>query len=208
MAKLYGQTVQTGLRKDEEKTVELEMGNGNQAILPSPGKALSKVIISKPATLQPENIRQGFSIGGVSGTMPYTAISTREVIITSNGSFEFTPPEGYAYSKLTATINIGGGSGEGHTVSFAENWNTYGSDRMGTITFTFADGSTETNNNTVDLNGSSKANIISVAFTETEGESWLISYEMGNQSDNIMLSTGATEVLTLTDDIIFEFFTK
>lgn len=53
----------------EEKTVELSMPSGNQTVSPSSGKFLSKVTVKKPATMLPENIKKGVSIGGVVGTL-------------------------------------------------------------------------------------------------------------------------------------------
>lgn len=53
----------------ETKTVALSMANGNQTVSPSSGKFLSEVTVQKPATMLPENIKKGVSIGGVVGTL-------------------------------------------------------------------------------------------------------------------------------------------
>lgn len=53
----------------EAKTVELSMPSGNQTVIPSSGKFLSAVTVKKPATMLPENIKKGVSIGGVVGTL-------------------------------------------------------------------------------------------------------------------------------------------
>lgn len=53
----------------EAKTVELSMPSGNQTVSPSSGKFLSAVTVKKPATMLPENIKKGVSIGGVVGTL-------------------------------------------------------------------------------------------------------------------------------------------
>lgn len=53
----------------EEKTVELSMPSGDQTVIPSAGKFLSAVTVKKPATMLPENIKKGVSIGGVVGTL-------------------------------------------------------------------------------------------------------------------------------------------
>lgn len=53
----------------EAKTVELSMPSGNQTVSPSSGKFLSEVTVKKPATMLPENIKKGVSIGGVVGTL-------------------------------------------------------------------------------------------------------------------------------------------
>lgn len=54
--------------KTQDKTVELDMTNGDQQILPDDGYALSSVTVDKPDTLAPENIKSGVNIGGVEGT--------------------------------------------------------------------------------------------------------------------------------------------
>jgi hypothetical protein len=56
-------------QETEEKTVALDMASGSQAVIPSANKVLSKVIITKPSTMLPENIKEGINIGGVIGTL-------------------------------------------------------------------------------------------------------------------------------------------
>lgn len=53
----------------EATTVELSMPSGNQTVSPSAGKFLSAVTVKKPATMLPENIKKGVTIGGVVGTL-------------------------------------------------------------------------------------------------------------------------------------------
>ena len=53
----------------EANTVELSMPSGDQTVSPSSGKFLSAVTVKKPATMLPENIKKGVSIGGVVGTL-------------------------------------------------------------------------------------------------------------------------------------------
>lgn len=53
----------------EVKTVELSMPSGDQTVSPDAGKFLSAVTVKKPATMLPENIKKGVSIGGVVGTL-------------------------------------------------------------------------------------------------------------------------------------------
>lgn len=53
----------------EEKTVALDMFEGNQVVLPTEGKVLSKVTVTKPDTLIPANIKDTVDIGGVTGTL-------------------------------------------------------------------------------------------------------------------------------------------
>lgn len=54
----------------EEATVELALADGDQVVMPSAdGKVLSKVTITKPETLLPENIAEGIDIAGIIGTL-------------------------------------------------------------------------------------------------------------------------------------------
>ena len=53
----------------EEKTVDLAMSSGIQTITPTSGKVLSQVVVKKPATMLPENIKKDINIGGVTGTL-------------------------------------------------------------------------------------------------------------------------------------------
>lgn len=52
----------------QQKTVDLDLSDGNQTVNPDSGKALNKVVIKKPDTLVPENIKEGVVIAGVTGT--------------------------------------------------------------------------------------------------------------------------------------------
>ena len=62
-------TVAVPATPTEEKTVDLAMASGNQTITPTSGKVLSQVVIKKPATMLPENIKKDVNIGGVTGTL-------------------------------------------------------------------------------------------------------------------------------------------
>lgn len=63
----------------EEKTVDLSMAEGGQIITPSAtGKVLSKVVVTKPGTMMPENIKAGVDIGGVVGEY-VTPGTTKEI---------------------------------------------------------------------------------------------------------------------------------
>lgn len=53
----------------QEKTVDLDMANGNQVITPDDGYLLTKGTVVKPDTLVPANIKKGVNIGGVVGEM-------------------------------------------------------------------------------------------------------------------------------------------
>ena len=54
-------------KEEEEKSVALDMLSGNQIIMPTENKVLSKVTIEKPSTLISDNIKNGVNIGGVTG---------------------------------------------------------------------------------------------------------------------------------------------
>lgn len=56
-------------KEEEAKTVDLAMAAGNQTITPTSGKVLSQVVVKKPATMLPENIKKDVNIGGVTGTL-------------------------------------------------------------------------------------------------------------------------------------------
>lgn len=55
--------------QSQEKTVNLSMASGNQVITPDDGYALSKVTVTKPDTLIPDNIKKDVNIAGVVGSM-------------------------------------------------------------------------------------------------------------------------------------------
>lgn len=200
--------IQTG-KPEEEKTVDLNMASGNQVILPTDGKAMSKVTVKKPMHLAPAYIRKGFTIGGVKGTLEARKPEQeKSVTIIENKTTTVLPDSGQTLSKVIITTNINGGGGGGYTVYFESEWTSfYGSGRMGTVTITHADGtqSISTDNN---LNSASYLNVVSVAFTETEGEYWSITYEVGGSQDYLRLSSNTTETLTLTGNTTFISFEK
>ncbi len=68
----------------EAKTVELSMPSGDQTVSPSAGKFLSAVTVKKPATMLPENIKKGVTIGGVVGTLESGGGSTSETWVLNN----------------------------------------------------------------------------------------------------------------------------
>lgn len=53
----------------QEKTVDLDMANGNQVITPDDGYLLTKGTVVKPDTFVPANIKKDVNIGGVVGEM-------------------------------------------------------------------------------------------------------------------------------------------
>ena len=198
-------------KPEEEKTVYLNMVNGDQVITPTAGKTMSKVTVKKPLALKRSNIRNNVNIGGVVGILEEKKPEREKAVtITANGITNVLPDSGQTLSKVIITTNVsgGGGGGGGYNVYFDSEWTSfYGSGRMGTVTITHADGtqSISTDNN---LNSASFSNVVSVTFTETEGESWSITYEMGGSQDNLWLSGNSTETLTLTGDTTFLSFSK
>ena len=201
-------------KPEEEKTVTpFFPGGENQLILPTDGKVMSKVTIKKPSGLEPSNIRDGVMISGVVGTLQgRKPEQVKSVTITTNGSTQIFPDSGKTLSRVIITTNVsggGGGGGGGYTVYFDSEWTSfYGSGRMGTVKFLYADGTdyTSVDNN---LNSASFSNVVSVTFTETEGESWMITYEVNGSSDNrLFLASNSTETLNLTGDTTFLNFMK
>lgn len=100
----------------EAKTVELSMPSGNQTVSPSSGKFLSEVTVKKPATMLPENIKKGVSIGGVVGTLESGGGSTSETwVLNSAAAFpdsdsatfnaDFTS-NGLSFSSITLSGNF------------------------------------------------------------------------------------------------------
>lgn len=202
--------IQTG-KPEEEKTTYLDMVNGDQVITPTDGKAMSKVTVKKPFALKPSNIRIYENIGGVVGTLEgRKPEQAKSVTITANKITTVLPDSGKTLSKVTITTNVngGGGGGGGYSVYFDSEWTGfYGSGRMGTVKITHADGTEETSTDN-NLNSASYSNVSSVTFTETEGESWSITYEMGGSQNNLWLSNNSTETLTLTGNTTFNSFSK
>lgn len=98
----------------EEKTVELSMTSGDQTVIPSSGKFLSAVTVKKPATMLPENIKKGVSIGGVVGTLEEANLQDeKSVSVTANGTVEVTPDEGYdGVKKVSVAVNVPSSGGE------------------------------------------------------------------------------------------------
>ena len=56
-------------KEEEAKEVDLAMASGNQTITPTSGKTLSQVVVKKPATMLPENIKKDVNIGRVTGAL-------------------------------------------------------------------------------------------------------------------------------------------
>lgn len=199
-------------KPEQEKVAFLNMMTGHQVITPDPGKVLSKVTIPKPQELKPSNIRENVYIGGITGTLEEKKPEREKAVtITANGITNVLPDSGQTLSKVIITTNVsgGGGGGGGYNVYFDSEWTSfYGSGRMGTVTITHADG-TQSISTDNDLNSASYSNAVSVTFTETEGESWMIQYEVNGSSDNhLWLGYHSTETLDLTGDTTFLSFSK
>lgn len=155
--------------------------------------------------INPQNFEE--EISGIPTEKPE---QEKNITITENGTTIILPDDGKTISKITITVNVGGGGGGGggYTVYFDSEWTgIYGSGRMGTVKITHADGTEETSTDN-NLNGASFSNVASVTFTETEGESWMITYEMGGSQDTMTLGSNSTETLTLTGDTTFISFSK
>lgn len=73
----------------ETKIIDLLLANGNQGVLPTPGKTMNKVVIMRPSTLIPENIKRNVNIAGVNGEydgsgIPGVERDSSENIVISN----------------------------------------------------------------------------------------------------------------------------
>lgn len=92
--------------ESEAITADLNMAEGDQVINPSVGKVLSKVTVTKPNTMLPENIKNGINIGGVVGTLVSGGGETEEVTVDlsmAEGDQVITPSAGKSISKATIT---------------------------------------------------------------------------------------------------------
>lgn len=113
-------------KPEQTKTVALSMASGNQTVSPDSGKVLSKVTITKPDTLIPENIKKDITIGGVVGTLESSSSSG------GSGAYNIeTTDNSDGTQNLIITDATGGGSSETETttVTFTSNEldNIYGS---------------------------------------------------------------------------------
>lgn len=83
--------VPTSTIEEETRTVPLNMYSGNMVITPNEGKLFSRVTITKPDTMLPENIKKDVTIGGVTGTLDGSALtaetdSEMEALMTAENS--------------------------------------------------------------------------------------------------------------------------
>lgn len=113
------------LPEETEKTVPLNMINGNQVITPDGDTVLKKVTVEKPNTLVPNNIRDGINVGGVVGTLkevvPPEEIQATVELDMEDGNQVITPNQNQVFGSVTVNkpttmipnnirngINIGG----------------------------------------------------------------------------------------------------
>lgn len=89
-------------KTEQTKTVALSMASGNQTVNPDSGKVLSKVTITKPDTLIPENIKKDITIGGVVGTLESSGSGAYNIETTDNSD---------GTQNLIITDATGGSSG-------------------------------------------------------------------------------------------------
>lgn len=72
-----------------ELSEALSMANGDMVITPEEAEILRKVIIEKPETLIPENIKKGVDIGGVIGTLEEGGIMKKTVFNISSSDISY-----------------------------------------------------------------------------------------------------------------------
>lgn len=93
----------------QEKTVDLDMANGNQVITPDDGYLLTKGTVVKPDTLVPSNIKKDVNIGGVVGEME-SADSLAGIIDGSLTHFVMPPDitkiAGYRFYNFTNLVSV------------------------------------------------------------------------------------------------------
>lgn len=101
----------------QEKTVALDMANGNQIITPDDGKMMTQATVLKPATMAAENIKSGVNIGGVVGSLEgKLPEEEKTVTITENGTTEVNATEGKVMTKVVVTTNVVGNNNKLHQV--------------------------------------------------------------------------------------------
>lgn len=85
-----------------EKEVQLDLSSGNQTVTPGFREVFSSVVIQKPTTLLPENIKNGINIAGVQGEFDNPEeISTEITPNFAQGNVVVTPETGKVFSEVT-----------------------------------------------------------------------------------------------------------
>ena len=111
-------------------------GTSNQTAVVSGRYTTGAVTVKGDTNLKAENIAQGVSIFGVTGTHQggsAPSLQSKSVTYASNGTDTIMPDEGYdGLSSVNITVDVasGGGSGAGFKVTFpatATNWDLVGS---------------------------------------------------------------------------------
>lgn len=113
----------------EDKTVDLDMADGNQVVNPSTGYVMSKLTINKPDTMLPENIKKDVNIGGVVGSYegggtgeqaqlfaPAIALDVYQLTITNNSQNGGFLPTSYEGFKNGVSVGTNPCSGEVTTI--------------------------------------------------------------------------------------------
>lgn len=108
----------------QEKTVDLDMANGNQVITPDDGYLLTKGTVVKPDTFVPANIKKDVNIGGVVGEME-SADSLAGIIDGSLTHFVMPPDKtkiaAYRFYNFTNLVSADLGNVEHIGASAFEN---------------------------------------------------------------------------------------
>ena len=85
-----------------EKSVALDMADGDLIIEPDPSTLLGKVTVQKPETMAPENIRNGVEIGGVHGSfIGDTEEITVDLNMADGDQIALPSDDGKVISKVT-----------------------------------------------------------------------------------------------------------
>ena len=86
----------------EERTVALAMSSGDQIVEPIYAEhSMSKVVVTKPRTLIPDNIKKGVDVGGVIGTYDKVLVETE---VFKDGTY--IPPAGAdGFSKVIVNVD-------------------------------------------------------------------------------------------------------
>lgn len=93
---------------ETEKTVELNMADGEQIIEADEDTVMTKITVKKPDTLLPENILNGIDIGGVLGTYQPPGIDeiVDRTIAIASGSASAIGSCAFAYCRSLETIDF------------------------------------------------------------------------------------------------------